>query len=271
MENKLEDLIQEICSDDFEYIIKKRGEDYYDCNKVLSCYKSSNKYYAKVLGSNSTNYNVEIELDEIEPKYSCTCPCDFNCKHEYAVLLAIQNRNYQEIKLKEVVKKKTTTLQHIIKSIPAEEIKKLLLEETKYNILRLDQEILANKFYNYYPKQNYSYYYNNLYNELTINSLEESLLIKEYLNIVYRYIKCDEFNEVFKIIKAIITAIGDTDKFEYSFEVDYVLKRIELPLRTAYKKGDKKLRDSITNWLNKIKKERFYNNYFLEDVLIRIK
>ena len=98
MENKLEDLIQEICSDDFEYIIKKRGEDYYDCNKVLSCYKSSNKYYAKVLGSNSTNYNVEIELDEIEPKYSCTCPCDFNCKHEYAVLLAIQNRNYQEIK-----------------------------------------------------------------------------------------------------------------------------------------------------------------------------
>ena len=75
----------------------------------------------------------------------------------------------------------------------------------------------------------------------------------------------------YKIIKAIITAIGDTDKFEYSFEVDYVLKRIELPLRTAYKKGDKKLRDSITNWLNKIKKERFYNNYFLEDVLIRIK
>ena len=270
MENNLEDLVQEICSDDFEYVIKKRGEDYYDCKKVQSCLKSNNKYYAKVLGSNSTNYNVEIELDEIEPKYSCTCPCDFNCKHEYAVLLAIKNKHYCEVKLKGNVKKKTTTLESIIKTIPAEELKQLLINETKLGNVEITAKTIENKFYKYFPKQNYSYYYNNLYNELLINSLEDIELIKDYINTIYRYIKCDEFDEVFKIIRAIVEAIGDTDSYDYDFEIDYVLKRIELPLHTAYNKGNKKLKESITNWINKMKKNKFYRNYFLEDILSRV-
>lgn len=256
--------------EDFQLIIKKRGEQYYLDNKVLSCIKSNNKFYATVESSGFDKYNVEIEINDDEYNYSCTCPCTFNCKHEYAVLMAIKDKHYHEVKLKENIKKKTTTLQHIIKSIPSDELKQLLIDETKWDDVKVTRKTIEDKFYKYFPKQNYSYYYNNLYNELLLNSLEDIELVKEYLNIIYRYIKCDEFDEVFKIIKAIVEAIGDADRFDYDFEIDYVLKKIELPLHTAYNKGNKKLKDSIINWVNKLKKDNYYNNYFLEDILSRV-
>ena len=34
--------------------------------------------------------------------------------------------------------------------------------------------------------------------------------------------------------------------------------------------GNKKLKESITNWINKMKKNKFYRNYFLEDILSRV-
>ena len=37
--------------------------------------------------------------DENDPKFSCTCPCLGTCKHEYATLMAIDEKEYSTIKL----------------------------------------------------------------------------------------------------------------------------------------------------------------------------
>ena len=74
----------------------KRGKDYYENGMVLSVIKSNNKYTAKVAGSTNESYTVNVEYynDEDYYDYDCTCPCEYPCKHIYAVLMSIKNKNY---------------------------------------------------------------------------------------------------------------------------------------------------------------------------------
>ena len=80
----------------FNDTIIKRGKDYYENGMVLSVIKSNNKYVAKVAGSTNVSYTVNVEYDEEDDyyDYDCTCPCEYPCKHIYAVLIAIKNKNY---------------------------------------------------------------------------------------------------------------------------------------------------------------------------------
>ena len=75
----------------FNETIKQRGLEYYKNNKVVICQKINNKYIAKVTGSNYNYHKVTIEFIDGDINMSCTCPCDFNCKHEYATLITISS------------------------------------------------------------------------------------------------------------------------------------------------------------------------------------
>ena len=87
---------------DFEDFIADRGEEYYNNGRVKSVYKSDNTYYAKVYGSDYNEYNVRIDVyDEYSAEYECSCPYKDNCKHEYAVILSIANKEYEEVVFKE--------------------------------------------------------------------------------------------------------------------------------------------------------------------------
>lgn len=85
------DLFNDDIDDIFSYSITKRGLDYYENDKVLYLEKVDDRYFSVVEGSKK--YVVVIKYNEEKKKMSvyCSCPCDFYCKHIYAVILSIRN------------------------------------------------------------------------------------------------------------------------------------------------------------------------------------
>lgn len=85
------DLFNDDIDDIFSYNITKRGLDYYENDKVLYLEKVDDRYFSVVEGSKK--YVVVIKYNEEKKKMSvyCSCPCDFYCKHIYAVILSIRN------------------------------------------------------------------------------------------------------------------------------------------------------------------------------------
>lgn len=83
--------------------ICERGQKYYNEGRVFFLEKVKDQYFAVVGGSSL--YVVIIKYDEVENlmQMYCSCPCEFYCKHMYAVLYAIRNkkfRNFYKITLK---------------------------------------------------------------------------------------------------------------------------------------------------------------------------
>lgn len=90
----------DLFNDDIDSAFRKnvivKGKDYYNENKVSFLEKINDKYYAFVKGNN--DYAVIINHDEVykETSLYCSCPCEFHCKHEYAVLFAIRNKKFNK-------------------------------------------------------------------------------------------------------------------------------------------------------------------------------
>ena len=81
----------------------ERGRLYYQDNKIKYLCLDNGKGYAIVEGSRV--YEVEFEYDACEDiitKLTCSCYCDSHCKHEFAVMLQMQetlhwiNEHYSE-------------------------------------------------------------------------------------------------------------------------------------------------------------------------------
>lgn len=89
------DLFNDNIDDIFSYNITKRGLDYYENDKVLYLEKVDDRYFGVVLGNEK--YVTEIRYNEEKKKLSvyCSCPCDFYCKHIYAVILSIRNNKFK--------------------------------------------------------------------------------------------------------------------------------------------------------------------------------
>lgn len=263
-----EEKLPESLESDFYGEISKRGRNYYQNNKVIEVYKAGNIYSAKVLGSGTNIYNVEIYLDDqYTADYNCTCPCDYPCKHTYAVLMAISNKEYKEIKLKEGLQEKHWTLSEVVQNIPAEELKEYLMSLDK---LAFNVNFFTEKFRVYLPKQTYEFYYNNLYNDLVINNDYESR-INDYVERAKQYLKGDEFLEVLKIIKSIIEAYYDSNKInddDYLFDF---LSKAAMLLRIIYRKGDSEIKRLVDKWNKKLEKVNYYDNYYLEDLFLTLK
>ena len=69
--------------------ILKRGRQYFESGKVKGLTHRGATYQAKVLGTKV--YDVEVYLtDRMYPKMFCNCAYGGNCKHEAAVLYAIE-------------------------------------------------------------------------------------------------------------------------------------------------------------------------------------
>ena len=304
-----EDLLNEV-QDNFSYQIKERGKDYYYSGNIVSCSKNNNKYYAKVSGTRDKPYIVKVEIKkdgveydctcpydfpckheyavlmaitnkeylniELKPElkekkdgveYDCTCPYDFPCKHEFAVLMAITNKEYLNIELKPELKEKKDTLQNILKKIPAEEIKKYLLSSKGVNYVCFEMKSFEDYFKKYYPNQTYEYYYNNLFNALVVDVNYENM-IDSYINKIRQYVSNQEFLESFKILKSIINAYNDTNKLNFD---DYIINQfpnLGMLLRIIYRKCDFSLRKDIKNWTLELESKNYYNNLYLEDIVI---
>ncbi len=255
---------------DFTSQIRKRGLEYYEDGNILNLYKNKNKYFAKVEGSDYKIYNVTLIIHQDEIDYNCTCPCDFPCKHEYAVLLAISNEEYIEVELKEVIKEKEIKLKNILENIPAEDIKKYLLSEVGQNNVLFGPKAFKEQFRSYYPTLGYDFYYNNLYNSLVIDNTSKEI-IDDYLNRIKGYISGNKFKEVIKISKAIIQAYHDTNKLSYDDNIINMFLKLGMFLRIVYRKSNGETRKDIDEWITRLENKKFYDNYYLEDIMLSIK
>lgn len=263
-------LLSEV-EDCFSYQIKKRGSDYYNNNKILKCYHSGRQYFAKVLGSSDSIYSVQISHDEEEGiDFSCDCPYEYPCKHEYAVFLAISNGEYEEISLKPEIKEKTYHFSSILESIPAEEIKQYLLSSKVLDSVCFGNESFEKHFRKYLPKQDYEFYYNHLYNVLLLED-EIEAVTTDYLNKVKEYVDQSSFDEGYKILKSVIEAYHDSNLLNFHEYVIDMLLKVGLFLRVIYRRGEESTKKNITDWSNSLKENYYYDNYYLEDVILTLK
>ena len=266
-----ESALEDSLAKDFSYQIKERGEKYYYDGNIQNVYKTKNKYFAKVSGNTSKPYDVEIVvIDEDTAHYRCTCPCTYPCKHLYAVIIAISNLEYDEVELKSPIKEKEINLKSIIKEIPAEEIKNYLLSPIGLNNVAIEMGAFGEYFRKYYPKQNYEYYYNNLYNELIVDGsyIEK---INLYIDRARQYLSSDEFDEAFKIVKSIIEAYKDSNRLNTDNYVFDVINKLGIILRITNRKAKLETRIEIKNWSDFLEHEMYYNNYYLEDLILSLK
>lgn len=263
-----EDFLMEV-EDDFDYQIKERGKKYYNSGNVMKVVKNGSHYYAKVKGSSITPYTVNITNDETGIDYECDCPYDFPCKHEYAVLIAISNGEYERIELKPEIREKKASLQSMIETIPADEIKNYLLSPKGLDYVCFEMEAFEDYFRKYLPKQKYDFYYNNLYNELVLND-DGNFYIKDYLSRVKQYIDNNDFPEGYKIIKSIIEAYNDSNKLNIDDTIVDSLPKIGMFLRVIYRKCDSMTKDNINKWIENLERNNCYNNYYLEDIIVSL-
>lgn len=78
----------------FDEEIINRGESYYQEKKVIFLEKIGDRYFSVVSGNEL--YVVVIKYDEIshDMQVFCSCPCEFFCKHVYAVIRAIREKKF---------------------------------------------------------------------------------------------------------------------------------------------------------------------------------
>lgn len=263
-----ENFLKEV-DDEFHYQIKERGKRYYNSGEIIKLVKNGNHYYAKVNGTYDEPYNVSITNSTNGIGYECDCPYDFPCKHEYAVLIAISKKEYEQIELKPVIHEKKASLSSMIEIIPSDEIKDYLLSKEGLEQVSFQMESFEDYFRKYLPKQKYNFYYNNLYNELVLNHLV-TFLLNDYLARVKQYIDCNDFPEGYKIIKSIIEAYNDSNKLNIDDLIVDLLPKIGIFLRVIYRKCDPTTKDNIDKWIEHLERNKYYNNYYLEDVIVTL-
>ena len=79
----------------FSHQIIQRGKKYHEEDKIKFLEKVEDRLYAIVEGTEK--YLVIFKYNEEERKMQvyCSCSCEFKCKHIYAVILAIRNKEYK--------------------------------------------------------------------------------------------------------------------------------------------------------------------------------
>lgn len=258
------------CMDEFNESVAERGEELYENGHVLSCAKSGDdEYIAKVLGSNGDVYDVNVTNTGDGIEYFCDCPYEGSCKHAYAVLEAISNKEYDVVELKEDICYQCTDLKKTLELIPAEELKNYLLSVDGLANVDFDMDSFEEHFRKYIPKQSFEYYYNNLYNALVLNDCYECM-VDDYISEVKRYIADSEFAEAFKIVKSIVEAYNDSGKLNNDEGFIELCPELGMYLRVVARKADEKLKESISIWFLKLKMCLYYDNYYLEDIVLSV-
>lgn len=80
----------------FDNQIIERGREYYEQKRVFFLEKIADSYIAVVGGKGLYVTIIKYNEESKKMKMSCSCPCDFLCKHLYAVILAIRNQEFHK-------------------------------------------------------------------------------------------------------------------------------------------------------------------------------
>lgn len=74
--------------------ICERGKKYYEESRISFLEKIDDRYFAVVEGTKDYLTIIKYDEDNKKMQVYCSCPCEFYCKHMYAVILAIRNEEF---------------------------------------------------------------------------------------------------------------------------------------------------------------------------------
>ena len=122
-------------------------------------------------------------------------------------------------------------------------------------------EDLERTFTEYVPKQEYDFYYNNLYNSFLLRD-EPFELYDSYYDEIRKYIDSYDYIQAFNIIKSIIEVSHDLD-------VDIVsdLPELGMYFRISYRKASKEDKKIMEKYIMSLILNQYYNNLYLEDMI----
>ena len=265
----LKEKLQEKYKNLFEPQIIYRGRDYFENGKVKSVYKDEGKeqYMSEVNGSNYNSYKVQILLDdENDPKFSCTCPCLGTCKHEYATLMAIDEKEYSTIKLLPIPDEKKINIRDFINMIPENKLKEYIVNSFEYDN-EIDEEDLKEHFSCYLPEKSREYIYNTLFNEFQLGLPE----ITTFLNLAKSSLENGKYEYTFTISSCIIDAGKESGYCDCNEILLDQYSKIGMFIRISYRKGNEELKRNIEAWIKKYEEKNYYNDIYLEDMILQIK
>ena len=164
---------------------------------------------------------------------------------------------YEEKELKPYVPAKKLSEEDLIKKIPAEALKKYILSDKGLANTDFDMDDLEKTFIEYVPKQEYDYYYNNLYNCYLLKD-EFFELYDSYFDEIRTYIDASDYLQAFNVIKSIIEVSHDLD-------IDIVpdLPELGMYFRIAYRKASKEIKKEIEKYVMSLIFHQYYNNCYL--------
>lgn len=254
--NKYEDL--------FEKQIIYRGKEYYQNDMVRKVFKSESTYIAKVAGSYKNEYNVHIEIGQKGISMHCDCPYHDNCKHEYATLIAVDNKEYKSIKLLPVEESEEIRMSDLLKAIPEDKLKKYIAD-----CFDIDDEMYKDDFIEefevYLPKKPREYFYNTLFNEFQLDSFRYNL--SKFIKLAEKSLEHKKYHYAFLIGSSIIEAYKDS-KYEDKQKVVFInYNTFATIIRIANRKGSKTLKAEIQKWIDCLKDKNYYDDIYLEDMI----
>lgn len=129
----------------FDYVILRRGEEYFFDGRVINVQRTGLRYNAKVYGSRIYNVDIIVDNDENVVEMDCNCPfaVENYCKHMAATIYSILENNY-------IVKEKTVNYKELINKIPKEDLNEFLIQNLQDS--QDLQEKFKDTFFRYFPK-----------------------------------------------------------------------------------------------------------------------
>lgn len=257
--NKLAEKYKEV----FEEQIIYRGKEYFKKNRVEKVYKTENGYLAKVSGSYDNEYTVQIEVEKDGLIMHCDCPYNKECKHEYATLLAIDEKMYKKIALLPVENDIEIDVKKLIQEIPEVKLKKYISKMLECEEV-LTKEMIIDEFEMYLPEKSKEYLYATMYNAFQLDDFY--FLMTNYTRLAKKSLENRKYMYAFKIVSSIIEAYMEseceddeivTDKFHFFTTI----------IRIAKRKGNKNVKAEIEEWIKKMKEKEYYNDIYFEDLI----
>ncbi len=210
--------------------ILERGLDYYETGAVGEITSTDDGFQAVVEGTKDYEVEIEIRDGEIQDMW-CSCPYaeeGQNCKHMAAVLFEIEEKGYKgdagghsAAPGQAGLRESEEELAQVIRKIPEDEIRKLLLE------LAAEDESLQNRIMTQYTEcvserqlirlkkeiENIAYRYSDRYEFVDWkNAFGYVCDMEEFLdNNVQKLIEKGYFMQAFELVNAVFIQVGNQD------------------------------------------------------------
>lgn len=151
-------------------------------------------------------------------------------------------------------------------------LKKYIIERVA--IIRVvfnDMETFNKRFNKYIPIQKEEYYYNRLYN-LLVMKMDVNGLINDYMDIIKQYIDYKNYKQAFVIIRSLVNAFYKVEKNTSLEQVeDGLIAKLGMYSRIVYRKIEEEEKQKINDWINELIEQDFFNDVYLEDMVLTIK